>query len=830
MKKLKSIISLLVIALMGLSLAACSEDSLDTNQFDGKVSLNVFGPSPVMRSGQAQLRFIGSNLDQVAQVIIPGCDPITNIEVVKAGTPSEIRVTVPKDGPEVGYVKLITKTDEVITTKTELTYVEGIEFEAFSPESVMPGETLTIKGEYFNLVKMLEFSDGVQISADDFLSQDRYTITVVVPETARTGVVSFYDKDLTKVPSDSLTDVSYNIVESSKVLNVGTPTVSKFASPRGEAELTGTVVAKMGETITVTGEYFNLVAGLSFGDAGEDGDGTIVELSDFTVSEDGKTITFVLPEEAPDGSLNLICRSGVEVPVGNIETVKPSNCVASPNPVKAGQPLTITGSDLDVVYAIEMPGVATDSVIAFTKAADGTSLTITSVPDIATEGNLVLRMKNGEGTEVAFTLVKPVVTSYGSATVSAGGVLTINGTDLDLVKSVQFGEGSDVVTELTVSEDGKSLTLKVPMNAASGKPTLTLANGTTVEGLELTVEEAVFCYATALPGEDVELKAGGTMTLTVANGDKLTGVEINGVTCQYVLTGDQLIIGIPDNAGKGSQVRLVSSNGEITYTLDITPNTEVNTVIWTGMVDLQDWAFNWQWGDNTHSTGEDPMAFANLTDLAPGDVLHIYVTPKGDDWQIQFFDGHWGGFTEIGESLFGKATNNVNGTGQEYTLSAEGSIDITLTAAIINKLQTLTDWGYCLIMQGQSLIVTKISVTHYNVLETTIWSGSWECSGWGGNQDLAWGGYDWTSVKAGSTLRLYYTKTVGETEWGCISLRHGTGWGNLPAPIESQYDFPDGTTGVYEVKLPQNVLTDIIDNGGLVITGDKYILTKVTIE
>ncbi len=141
----KHIYSLLAVALVGLSLAACSEDNLDTNQYKGGVSLNAFGPNPVMRGGV--LRFVGSNLDQVASVQIPGVSPITNYEVIKAGVPSEIRVTVPKDGPEVGIVSLTTKDNQTLVTQRELTYTEPIEFEGFSPASVMPGDIVTIKGD-----------------------------------------------------------------------------------------------------------------------------------------------------------------------------------------------------------------------------------------------------------------------------------------------------------------------------------------------------------------------------------------------------------------------------------------------------------------------------------------------------------------------------------------------------------------------------------------------------------------------------------------------------------------------------------------------------------
>ena len=127
MKNIKNILALLVIVLMGLSLTACSNDDLDTNQYKEGVNLNAFGPNPVLRGGT--LRFVGSNLDQIASIQIPGISAITNYEVVRAGIPSEIRITVPKDGPEVGVIILTTKTNQTITTQRELTYTENIEFE-----------------------------------------------------------------------------------------------------------------------------------------------------------------------------------------------------------------------------------------------------------------------------------------------------------------------------------------------------------------------------------------------------------------------------------------------------------------------------------------------------------------------------------------------------------------------------------------------------------------------------------------------------------------------------------------------------------------------------
>lgn len=704
MKKITSIFTLLVMVLIGLSLTACSEDNLDTNQYKQGVQLNVWGPNPVMYGGT--IMFKGSNLDQIAKIQLPGCEPITNFEVVKAGIPSEIQVKVPHEAIGEDYVTLTTKTDEIITTKTMLYFEQGMKLDGFSPASVMPGEQLTITGEYLHLAKAVVFN-GDTISCDDFVSQDRDKIVVVVGETAFNGEISVVDVDLTKLTEEELLNATYNEIVSEEILEVGTPTVDKVATPRGEAAQQETVVCKQGETITINGKYFNLVNAILIGDE----DNIVrIEGENLTVNEDGTVLSFTLPAEAPDGDINIECRSLVEVPAAILETVAPSECAAAPNPVKNGQPLAISGNDLDVVASVEMPNV-TDAVEF--NYNDG-KIVIAAVPASAQEGNLVLRMANGKGVEVPFTLVKPAITAYTPNPVSAGGALTIQGTDLDLIASITFGEGSDAA-EVTASADGKSLTLTVPMNAASGAPTLNLINGTTAEAPEITINEATFCYIKELPGEDVEVKAGSAVTLVVANGDKLTGVNVNGNAVQYVLTeGNKLIIGLPETCGAGTKIQLISSNGEITYTIDVIPNTEVNTVIWSGVVDLGSWSINWEFGKNVTSTGEDALAFANLN-LAEGDVIHLYATPYNDWWQIQFFNGHWEGQTSIGDT-FGNG-NNVN---SGIASLESGCIDIIITAKMLEELTTLTDWGCCWIIQGENVVINKITVTHYNSLEQDL--------------------------------------------------------------------------------------------------------------
>ena len=690
MKKINNIFTLLVMALMGLSLAACSNDDLDTNQYQGGVSLNAFGPSPVMRGGQ--LRFIGSNLDQIREVRIPGVDAITTIEVVKAGVPSEIRVTVPHDGPEVGNVVLVANNDQEITTKSTLTYTEGIVIKSITP-SAMPGDVIEIKGDedgYLNLIHSMAFADNVVVSEKDFLQHDRYTIKVKVPEDAKTGKLQFYTADLTVGDAAKL---DYQIVLSDDRLIVGTPTVAKVKG-RNEVDAEGTITAKAGETVTVTGDYMQLIKAVKVGG---------VEITEFTIAEDGKSLSFVLPAEAPDGAIDLVCKSDVEVPAAMVETVKPSDCVAAPAPVKAGAALTISGKDMDLVTAVEFDNADALSGEAISVAAD--KVVVTAVPETATEGKLRLVMANGQKVEVEFTLVKPTATGYNANPASAGSTIQIIGTDLDLVKSVDFGGAEATVEKDAVSADGTTLNVKVPMAAASGAPVLKLANGVTINAPKLTINEAVFCYVTELPGEDAELHAGQTFVLPIANGDKLTGVEIAGKACQFIVSGNTLTVGAPDNAKKGTSVRLISSNGEITYKIDFIPNTEITTVIWTGAHSSGEWANGFtalSWG------GYDWSQVTPGTEL----VVTFGVDPAIGYCQMRFACGDgWGALPGTKELDGSDKDGNIKmpNDAKEYRL--------VLTQAMIDKL---SDNNQGLVICGAGFILTKVALVEHISLEVDI--------------------------------------------------------------------------------------------------------------
>ena len=456
MKRVFDILTVLLAACV-MAFTGCSPDELSTEQYADKgVALNVYGPQPVVRGGQ--LRFLGSNLDQVTAVILPGVDPITEIDVVQAGVPSEIRITVPKEGPEPGFVTLVTADGQEITTKTELEFLETVVIESIEPLSVKPGDVITIKGEYLDLMHEVIFTDDVHVNEDDFeVPHSRYEIKVKVPVEARTGKVSLSDLGMnSEDPENPMT----NYATSEEELVVAGPQVSE--------PVTGNVQA--GQKLTITGSNFMYVDHVEIPGA---------EISEFEINEDGTILTFTLPQQLQLGEIILVAKSGEEIPAGTIQVKVPTELSVSPSPVKAGQTLTISGKDMDMVTGVSLP--VSGNVESPSITSESVSF---AVPAEAQEGNITLNLNNGVSITVSYTLVKPVVTSYNAESVAVGEDLVIRGTDLDLVTGVTFG--GDVTVDVTASQE--SIKVTVPSGAVTGALALNLANGTSVSGPELEVE------------------------------------------------------------------------------------------------------------------------------------------------------------------------------------------------------------------------------------------------------------------------------------------------------------------------------------------------------
>ncbi len=746
----------------GTLLTSCSdENEFSTQQYKSSVALNVFGPCPVARGGE--LRFLGSGLDQITAISLPEAEDVSDINVISS---EEIRITVPQDAEE-GII-ILRYSGGTIETKSEITYTEPISLDEISPMTVKAGQTLTLKGDYLNLIHEVILADQVAIPEEDFLSHSRQEISLTVPAEARSGRVIL--SDAAEIP---------NWIYSDEELQVVLPSVDKVA------DITG---VKPGTVVVFTVNDIDLVTEVMMPNG---------ESVDFTVNGDKLTIT--LPSDITDGTIVMIPASGVKVAIATIGVALPEEVVADPGVnIWAGDVIKFKGVNMELVTEVSFPNVA-DAVVPESVAAIEISV---KVPSGTQSGNAVLHTASGGAVEVAVSTIKPESVGYNPSPAALAAPLTVSGRNMQNVKSITFG-GNTTVDISDPRADGFNVTVPATLAAGSNSVTLTLTNGEVVECPEIELTAPECAYATELPGEDVEINAGETFVVTIANADKLTGVKVNGTEVQYILNDTRLIVQVPKSAGKNSTFTLVSSNGEISYYITVIPATHVENVIFEEVRDLGSWAGE---GDG----GAFRLYKDSFQGVPAGSKLVFHVSSYAFT-QIQVNDANWGQITILQPD-------------QSATL-----VEMELTQEILDRILTTNDgWSEtAMVIQGEGTVVSKVHIEWENSLETVIWQGEWHADGWQGNQDmLAWGAFDFSTVNPGSILRVYSTPDEG-AGWYMLALHHGDGWAEIPG-VPGQVDNPEN--GMIEQVLTADILADLNANGGIVLIAANCTVTKITIE
>ena len=526
MKKISKIFAMLVVALVGLSLTACSDgDDLSTDQYGNEISLQSFGPCPVLRGGT--LYFYGTNLDQIESINLPGADPITAYEVLQSGRESKISIQVPAEKCEPGQIVIKTKKGGEITSITPITYREDIVLDKFfvgdNEDNLVGnvGDIVTIKGDYLNLMHGVIFEKEDTIKEEQFIAHDRYTIKVAIPVEAKTGVIKL--TDLAAEPAE---------IESKQELVVNIPE----ATPIQDLSI------KAGATLTLKGTDFDQIACVKL-------EGATVDAADFK-SQSKTEITLAVPVKATDGTVYVVTKSGVEIPVGNIITVVPTELVATPNPVKNGEEVTITGKDLDLVTGVAFPN-GNDTTVTLGSTIKAI-VPITAQEKDADGNGIALSLANGKKVFVAYTLVQPTVASCTPAAITAGERVIIKGTDLDLVESITFpGDVEQTVNE--IKGTSSNIVVTIPTACAGTGFKLNLKNGTTVEVKDgLSIKAATDpAIASITPGEAI---AGEQITITGKNFQNVEALYIGTykITRFDDRSNTKIICKVPAEANAGT--------------------------------------------------------------------------------------------------------------------------------------------------------------------------------------------------------------------------------------------------------------------------------------
>lgn len=667
MKKISKIFAMLVVALVGLSLTACSDgDDLSTDQYGNEISLQSFGPCPVLRGGTLYL--YGTNLDQIESVNLPGADPITAYEILQSGKQSKISIQVPAEKCEPGQIVLKTKKGGEITSVSPITYREDIEITKFfvGSEGTMVGnvgDVVTIKGDYLNLMHGVIFAGSDTIKEAEFVGHDRYTIQVKIPAEARTGVITLTDatKDGTSL-------------ETKEELTINTPE----ATPIKDRNI------KAGEILSIKGTSFDQIVSVKF-------EGATVNAADFK-SQSVAEITVAVPAKATDGTFYVVTKSGIEVPVGNIITVVPTQLVATPNPVKNGAELTITGKDMDLITGIAFPNAAASQL----NKVETTKVTST-VPEDAQEGDITLSLANGKTVTVAYTLVKPTVASCTPAAITAGDKTIIKGTDLDLVASITFPGDAEQTVEKFAAQNANAIAVTVPAACAGTGFKLNLKNGTTIEMKDaLSIKAATDpAIASITPGEAT---AGSTITITGKNFQNIQNLYIGSykvnrytsrtnteIVCQVPANAEvgtyKIVMEDPDgNKIEGPEFKVVPAEKDIAT---ITTNIDNSAI---------KYPYNFTWDD----TGRFRIMKADLIKLGVkvGSKM-LFYKEAGATGQVQINNANWGAIDTVSDW--------------------DGNKDCIVKvfdAAMMEAVNSISDgWGdTAFILQGDLKNVTKIAI------------------------------------------------------------------------------------------------------------------------
>ena len=667
MKKISKIFAMLVVALVGLSLTACSDgDDLSTDQYGNDISLQSFGPCPVLRGGT--LYFYGTNLDQIESINLPGADPITAYEILQSGYNSKISIQVPAEKCEPGQIVLKTKKGGEITSVSPITYREDIEITKFfvGNEGTMVGnvgDVVTIKGDYLNLMHGVIFAGSDTIKEAEFVGHDRYTIQVKIPAEARTGVITLTDtiKDGTSL-------------ETKEELTINTPE----ATPIKDRNI------KAGEVLSIKGASFDQIVSVKF-------EGATVNAADFK-SQSAAEITVAVPAKATDGTFYVVTKSGIEVPVGNIITVVPTQLVATPNPVKNGAEITITGKDMDLITGIAFPNAKESKL----NKVETTKVTST-VPEDAQKGDITLSLDNGKTVVVAYTLVEPTVASCTPAAITAGEKTVIKGTDLDLVKSITFPGDVEQTVEKFAAQNAQAIAVTVPAACAGTGFKLNLKNGTTIEVKDaLSIKAATDpAIASITPGEAT---AGSTITITGKNFQNIQNLYIGSykvnrytsrtnteIVCQVPANAEvgtyKIVMEDPDgNKIEGPEFKVVPAEKDIATITNNMDNSAIK------------YPYNFTWDD----TGRFRIMKADLIKLGVkvGSKMLFYKETSATG-QVQINDANW-------NSIDSPADWDGN----------KDCIVKVFDAAMMAAVNSISDgWGdTAFILQGDLKGVTKIAI------------------------------------------------------------------------------------------------------------------------
>ncbi len=529
---------------------------------------------------------------------------------------------------------------------------------------------------------------------------------------------------------------------------------------------------KAGDKITIKGTYLNYIEFVRFA-TGDD-----VEVINAPTPPQITEFNVTVPVDASTGKIaigyySVVNGDTAEVLLENLKLLtvaEPSNLKLASKSVKAGDNVVITGSLLRLVESVTFAGNVTVASGIEDPTVDVENITIV-LPAEAQDGEVTLNLLSGLTvsagelkTVLPTATIKDAQDSYG-----IGDVVVIEGSDLDLIIAGAFTNGADTL----IYENGE-IKLPVTAEAQSGDITLKLANGATVPVSGFVTTKPAFEFPTAATPVDM-------LNISVTNG-------IAG-RVKTIIFGDVEVAATPATDGNSFKVQVpiaAENNKAVTMVMD---NGETVTLVASFTVNSFDFCA-FKRGDEFEASTFVMGTMANGAVVNAEALEHVYVNDK----EVGFF------------------INGLDG-GEPFVYFSAGP---TMGK---KKVKLVT---------GDTEVVYTMTVVSAGVVETELWSGELNVSGWGG----AWPDPNFVvaDIPDEATLRIY----IGENPASDLQLLDqnwgkGTGWSAQGNQIDFSKAELEAVAGTGYVETPISALKAWTDLGqlGIMFNADGVLVTKI---
>ncbi len=450
-----------------------------------------------------------------------------------------------------------------------------------------------------------------------------------------------------------------------------------------------------------------------------------------------------------------------------------------------------------------------------------------------------------------------VIKSFMPTTVMAGCEMVITGNGFKDVVSVVFPEGIEVTDFEVVTDNQIKVIVPSGIIQEGGKLSL-ISSDKTIES-KISMRPAKPVVKSLDPGD--EIKPGKVLTIKgedlefikeVIFPGKEEGETISIQTMDFLRKSpDNVKVNVPEGIFKGvAAITLIAADGKSIKTPEITmtsgPSVEDNYIFCTIMSAAVERYITRNPSASTpiiqDKTGGKDQEFVFIP--VDGEYGTYYLKNVGSGEYLSIgaeYEWRMGWYADPSE-----APKPENAKFQVFPLeNTDGYYRIHVLGSIDLGLDSTADWSEVYSNKSDKSnpyyqwVINKTSGPDFADPNSTppaeggdekfIWEGSVYIE-WTGMDELSWGKYDWSTVTPGTILTAHVELSPDHDYWQ-IRFAKGNGWSSLPTGMElgDNISMEAGTTQ-FSITLSEADLDELVNQGGLIITGTNFTLTGLSLK